>query len=836
MVDRLRISGIRPLLLTAVIASLIASTACPEPPTVQSIRSWTGLENLVTGMILEPDGSLLILENDSGELTRLHLGRNNTLRQIETVAKGFEDPIALARTDGGKLLIAERTSGRIIYLDNTIRSVVYRGLEDISSIRLDANGFLWVTELEPGRLSRINLITGVNRLIAEGLNFPSDVIPLSNALVVSEMVDNAGSLGRITNSALTPITDAELVSGEQLIGVNAISLSSISSITLSSTIQSQSSLMGAVTNTSVIDPVRMAVDPRNSNHIFVSVRYLETTNSVTAASSSGAVLIMDRTKGTILRTFADDLYGPTDIIPVNTGIYVLEEQAERITFIRWNGNRTIIWDGLGTPSRISVTNRYGLNILVTSQTPSARLRRIRTDGTIGYSSEETPLRAKVGGFLERSDGSLLISFPAFGAIYSLSWGADAEIFSLEVFSPTRLRLSPNDTVWALDPIMNEILHLNLAGQILGRYPGKEYQLNDFDLEWPEEDSDLSADFITGAVTERALYALDNINGHLLVYNRETGAFEPIYNRSDNTLASSDRVFVRIPSRGFVTAQNSGLGYIHWIDDDGTVTKLADGFDGITDLAWLEGWGVFALSENGWVRSLNLSFSDETVDQTATSTPTPDTGTIEPTVIPSRNTPIPVEESPIPIDNLNTSTPTPTNTSAPTPTSTATPTPTSTSTPTLTSTLVPTSTSTQVPTATETAAPTSTPTPVPTTTETPAPTSTATPVPTATETPAPTSTATPIPTATETPAPTSTATPIPTATETPAPTSTATPIPTATETPAPTSTATPVPTATETLTPTSTPTPIPTATPTPTFTATPTPTSLIDTPVLDWRLH
>ena len=115
-----------------------------------------------------------------------------------------------------------------------------------------------------------------------------------------------------------------------------------------------------------------------------------------------------------------------------------------------------------------------------------------------------------------------------------------------------------------------------------------------------------------------------------------------------------------------------------------------------------------------------------------------------------------------------------------------------------------------PTPSATPAPTGTQTPTPTQTMTPAPSPTATPAPTGTSTPAPTKS----PSATPTAAPTSTSTPTPgpTATSTPKPTVTPTPKPTATTTPKPTATTTPKPTAT--TTPKPTPSTIPEPSPVP----------------------
>ncbi|MGC9329598.1 MAG: hypothetical protein ACP5I1_18325, partial [Candidatus Hinthialibacter sp.] len=130
--------------------------ASAKPPVAGSVESWTALEDLVAGMVLEPDGSLLALENYSGELSRLRLGPSQEILSIETVLTGLVDPIAMARSEAGDLYIAERGPGRIWLWRDGALSLWAEGLRDISSIRLDGEGNVWASEMAEGEISVID--------------------------------------------------------------------------------------------------------------------------------------------------------------------------------------------------------------------------------------------------------------------------------------------------------------------------------------------------------------------------------------------------------------------------------------------------------------------------------------------------------------------------------------------------------------------------------------------------------------------------------------------------------------------------------------------------------
>ena len=135
------------------------SGAFAVPPQINAVQPLVPLENLLTGMVLEPAGTLLVLENDSGELSRLRPDRAGNALSIETVTAGMEDPIALVQHPNGGILIAERRSGRILQLEGGILQEMARDFTDISALDLDDQDYLWITELEPGRLTRFNLLT-----------------------------------------------------------------------------------------------------------------------------------------------------------------------------------------------------------------------------------------------------------------------------------------------------------------------------------------------------------------------------------------------------------------------------------------------------------------------------------------------------------------------------------------------------------------------------------------------------------------------------------------------------------------------------------------------------
>ena len=84
---------------------------------------------------------------------------------------------------------------------------------------------------------------------------------------------------------------------------------------------------GKKTIESIINPIRLTLDPRNSNYFFVSVRNYQ--GQIVGIKQEGAILRYDLTLEEPVQLFARNLYGPADLLAADKGLFVLEEQAER---------------------------------------------------------------------------------------------------------------------------------------------------------------------------------------------------------------------------------------------------------------------------------------------------------------------------------------------------------------------------------------------------------------------------------------------------------------------------------------------------------------------------
>lgn len=782
MVKRQNLKGIKHAACSRMLSALflcafifVIDVSHAQPPELQSIQSWIALENLVTGMAIAHDGSLLVLENHSGELSRLQLNSKNEILSITTILTGLTDPIALARASDDDLYIAERSTGRILHFDGRTLSEWLSGLEDISSIRLDEKNNLWVSELSPGRISRINRETKTKKILLNKLEYPSDLLLVGNQIVYSEMIDFSNLLGRITVQSLDSLTTISGTSDFQVAPEN------IEDLPGSNKKENLTAKTVKKTINSLINPIRLTLDPRNSKYFFVSVRNYQ--GNFVGIKQEGAILRYDLTLEEPVQLFSRNLYGPSDLAVTDQGLFVLEEQAEQISFIHWDSQKIVLWDGYGYLTRFAVDSKVSPKLIVANQIPTTRLRSISQKEIHEISLPASLSSDAISGLALGNSANLLSSFLSLGIIYQVDEKTAAASFCQNIFAPDRLRIGQNGAVWVLDPIADEIVRLDAKGNIQKEYRTTTQQLVNFDLQENE--------------SEPILYGLDQQNSKIIQYDSQKSQFKNILTippiKSD-----MNRCFIRVPSQGFFVAQNDSKGTILWIDDSGSNDSLVLGYDAISDMVWDGGSNLYVLSQEGWIESLTFSFNE--INRTPTSIPTL-TSTVEP--------------SP-------TLTPTPSDTPSPTdtPTATATPTVEPTSTPTWTFTPLATPTSTDTPTSTPT--PTLEPSPSPTITPSTTPTPTLEPSPTPKETP--TSTLVPPPTDTPTMEPSPTATDIPTATPTVTPTSTSTLTPTVTSTFSPTSTTVPSPTLT--LTPTSAPTPTPTLTPTPT----------ILTAVSDWFLY
>ncbi|RJP35321.1 MAG: hypothetical protein C4527_00620 [Candidatus Omnitrophota bacterium] len=542
-------------------------------PQIVSQRSWIPLENILTGLLLEPDGSLLVLENDAGELSRLLLDQRQTLQRIETVAGGFHDPIALVRANQD-LLVAERTSGILKRLHDGNITDFITGLTDISSIRTDAQGNLFITEMETGCLNRFDLDSGRRQEKLTDLFFPSDVLPFPGGLLIAELVDRAGRFGRISinqdgNPLNNPYGNREILA-------------------------------------SIIDPVRLAADPRDEMQFFISVRHTQNSGPF-LSPSGGAILLLNlrQRMEMFLRPWITGLDGPTDIAASRDGIYLLEEFSERISFFDWRGRQTMIWDGLGQPEAFTPSfHTSDLELFVAENKPSASIVRIQNDRIENVIHFPNPYRQeRIAGLIQHDQHTFLASFPGRGEILACRLPNQFFIFSKDIFSPGKMKAAGNKRLVVLDSLVSELVVLNPRnGNVLQRFSAYPLNLADFDVDFSESDCALT------------LFALTRSGSEILQYDSQKERFETITDFQN--WENENPVFVYVPDHGFCVALNDENGTILWIPKSGEQSILVSGYVAISELDFIDG-AITALSRNGWIRSIRLSF-----DEHITPTPTP----------------------------------------------------------------------------------------------------------------------------------------------------------------------------------------------------------------------
>lgn len=532
---------------------------------------------------MEPNGSLVILENDGGRLQRILLNSDRSMKSIETVAQAFSDPIALLCQGANSFLVAERASGHIYRILNGNKTLLAEGFSDISSIRFDEDGNLYVCELSPGNLWSLNLTTNKKELILNDLDFPSDALPVSDGLIVGELVGSAGQLGRISKFKTSLFS----------LGIFDRRDWELTDI--------------------AIDPLRIVADPTDDDRIYVSVRSFEA-GTILSRFLEGGIYHLNQRLGLIARRFAESLYGPTDMVGTAAGMYVLEEKAERILFIDWQGNIQVIWDGLGYPSAFALSPE-GQNLFVAENLPDPQIVQVKDSITFIQDLPFLYRNEYIGGIAQFENGSYLLSLTSAGVLLRIDQSGNTTLFSNEIFAPGKIRLTASGTVFVLDSLMNTIYELNPeSGAILGEYPGAPHQLSDFTLE-------------TDSANHVSLFAADSVNGSILEY-QQTG-FSKRFTLSDE----KPTALLHIPDQGFLIATNHSDGHLYWYSENGESSLLTDNFPNLVDIQWnvVNGF-VYCLSQNGWIRRLTLDF------QLPQATPTP-TPTFLPTSTPT-STPVP----------------------------------------------------------------------------------------------------------------------------------------------------------------------------------------------------
>ncbi|MBZ0255615.1 hypothetical protein K8I31_06110, partial [bacterium] len=176
---------------------MLQYSAVAETPFVDSVQSQVRFENILTGMVAAPDGSFYVAENDSGEITRIRTNSLYSTARFDTLMTGFTDPIGLAFATDGRLLVGERSTGKIIAIGDNQREIIVRGLTDLASIRTDQLDNVYYTEMNPGRVSRFSFRSNGHTVIDDDLSYPADSFNFGRSLLTSELVDRAGVSGRI---------------------------------------------------------------------------------------------------------------------------------------------------------------------------------------------------------------------------------------------------------------------------------------------------------------------------------------------------------------------------------------------------------------------------------------------------------------------------------------------------------------------------------------------------------------------------------------------------------------------------------------------------------------
>ncbi|MBI1390171.1 MAG: hypothetical protein GC154_17155 [bacterium] len=603
----------RARLCAAVLLIFILSAAniSAQVPHIRSTQSHIQLENLLTGMALVND-RLYVLENGSGEISSLSLSGDENAGQWKTIARGFHDPIDLEALGDGGWLVAERGSGTIYQYRSGAVQVMADGFNDIASISRDDRGGLYVVEMEPGRITYISPQGGRRTVIADGLYYPSDFLPYMGGGFISELVDATGLRGRVSY-------------GRQRVGPFSFPM--------------QMGPPGDWMNPAdLIDPIRMAIDDNQPNTILVSVRHLEPRAGLNL--QPGGVIRLDAHHGNASEIVLSNAFGPTDLIATRDGFYLMEEDAERISFNSWRGERRILWDGLGQPSAFARDDEHG-GFLVAETRPETQLVRV-SDSKLGESGQ-IPKRFKdetIGGLLIQDH--VYASITSQGIVAEMKDDGEMNIITNRIFSPGKLVSGGRNRAWTLDRITGEIILFDLEnGAILRSFGGLLRRFSDFDA---DENTSLNP-----------IYALDR-QGDVWRLNTTTQTIElaaSIPSNAPDTLETDHPVIARVSRRGFVIALNDHDGRLVWLSDRGDYTTLASGYSHIVQINHETGDGITVLSQDGWLRTITLQFENDT-----TPTPTPPAATQTPA---ATFTPTP--------------SPTPTILPAETPTPTITPTPT-----------------------------------------------------------------------------------------------------------------------------------------------------------------
>lgn len=550
-----------------------------DEPQLLEITSHLPLENLLTGMLAQSSSELLVLENDSGEITRISYNQASDQVSFETLEQGFTDPIALTQLNDQSLIVAERRSGRIIrLLAHGGREVLAEGLIDISSVREGEQGQLIICELDPGRILALDLQSRRIELLDDERYFPSDALQWESSLLIAELFDRQGVLGQVVR---IPYGNLFVPSSPTWTNVQGI-----------------------------VDPTRLALDPFSANTLMVSARLYQEPGETERRidQDSGAVVLLDTQTGQQRGVLLDGLAAPTDIAVTQRGIFVLEERAERIHYLSRTNQREIVWDGLGEPSAFGLRQNDPARFWVAETLPQPVITQVsggRADRTIYAATDEEMV---ISGMATAPE-AMYLSAAQRGEIYQVDNQDRMHLFSQAIFAPGKMQIDQEGHLLVLDQLLNELAWLSTEdAQVQQRISPDRHRLADFTLSQEEGGE--------------SIYLLSRAGG-ILRADPELGSLEEVFQAAWPALETSfDQeapVFAYVPSQGFIIAVNDQAGTLLWAEPESTTVSLATGYRQVSQMIFAAPNQLHILSERGWIRTLHLGFGEQPFP---TPTPTP----------------------------------------------------------------------------------------------------------------------------------------------------------------------------------------------------------------------
>ena len=142
------------------------------------------------GVVLTSDGDAIIADATTGKLLRL------VDDQIEDVATGLNEPVALLLEDDASVLVTEIGSGTISRVDLTTgrRTELISGLVNPLGLAMLPDGRIVVVEPARGSVTAIDLLSDERTVLAQGLPISLDHHHLPTNTPIGITVDSAGAI------------------------------------------------------------------------------------------------------------------------------------------------------------------------------------------------------------------------------------------------------------------------------------------------------------------------------------------------------------------------------------------------------------------------------------------------------------------------------------------------------------------------------------------------------------------------------------------------------------------------------------------------------------------